>query len=437
LDKTGQGFVGQFNNGEGWYCYPTQQFKTILIQAFWVNPLKAETASRAAIIPHILRRACHQWPTTVAMERRLEDLYGASFRAEIGKVGDQQMLSFQFEAVNGKFLPEHPDMLQQGIDFLREVLYRPLIADQNFDRDIFDQEKEILSRQIQALINDKGQYALNRLVATMAQGQGFGINRLGTLEATRSLSLDGLYEYYEEIRNSRPMVWFVVGDVDPEAVKRVFDHDPAMGRTREALPSIPRFVAKNQGKVVVERQAVQQGKVNLGYFTGITAQDQDYPALVMYAGILGGFPHSKLFIHVREEASLAYYCYARLDGALGLMVIGAGIEFDDYDAATAIIHQQVDLMRQGEISDEEMAFTLSALSNEIMAESDSPSQIIGRQLEHLLVGGGLSGRDLIDALGRVTREDIQRVATRVSLDTTYFLTNDHSDSQPGEGGHAK
>ena len=430
---TKAGFVGEMGAGGGWYCYPTRQFKTLSVQAFWTNPLKPGEASRAAILPHILRRACQKWASTVAIERELEDLYGASLRAEVGKIGDQQLLSFQFDAVHGQFLPDHPDMLELGMDLLREILYRPLIVQGSFDPTIFEQEKEMLDRQIQALINDKGQYAMHRLVANMAGDQGFGLSRLGTLEETRALDVKGLFDHFQMIRDHNPMLWFVVGDVDPDQVARVFEADPAMQVARRPLPSIPRFVSQAQGRVVVERQAIQQGKVNLGYSTEVTMRDEDYPALVMYAGILGGFPHSKLFVHVREEASLAYYAYARLDGVLGLMVIGAGIEFEDYEAAVEIIHQQVERMRQGEVTDEEMDFTLRALINDILAESDSPGQIIGRQVERLLSGGGRTGSSLIEALKAVRREDVVRVAQRVNLDTTYFLTRDAAKDPVQEG----
>lgn len=425
------GFSGRFEGGRGWYCYPTKQFKTLSVQAFWVNPLRRGEVSRAAVLPYILRRASQKWNDTVAIERELETLYGASFRAEVGKMGDQQLLSFHFEAIHGQFLPDHPDMLAQGLQFLREIVYRPLIERDEFRAETFSQEKELLTRQVEALINDKGQYALSRLIETMAHGQSFGISRYGSVDEVRQLEPRGLHAFYEKLRDHRPMVWMVVGDVDPDQVAEQFAADPHMAHQREALPEIPRFTSHHQDDVVVERQTVQQGKVNLGYSTGITARHPDYPALVMYAGILGGFPHSKLFVHVREEASLAYYAYARLDSALGLMVIGAGIEFEDFDPALAIIHQQVERMQQGEISDEEMDFTLSALTNEILAEHDSPGQIIAGELERLLLGGGLHGQDLIDALTKVTREDVVRVAQGVRLDTTYFLTTDQKpDDQP-------
>ena len=431
MAQSAAGVGGHFEHGRGWYCYPTKRFKTLSVYAYWLNPLMPGKASQGALVPQILRRASQSWDSTMLVERRLEELYGASFRAEVGKIGDQQLLSFQFDGVNGRFLPGRPDMLAEGLNFVQEMMYRPRMVDGRFDAEIFAQEKVLLRRQIQALINDKGQYALNRLVEVLADGQRFGINRLGTLEEAEQLTLEGVWQTYAELQKRRPLVWFVVGDVDPEAVQRAFAAASEMAEPQESLATMTTFRPRDQARTVIDHQPVQQGKVNLGYATGITAKDPDYPALVMYVGILGGFPHSKLFMNVREKASLAYYAYARLDAVLGLMMVGAGIEFGDFDAALDIIHQQVELMRQGAISDDEMQFTLSGLTNEIRAENDSPGRIVGRQLERLLVGGGPSGPELIQALSKVTKEDVVRVAQQIRLDATYFLTTDQAGESVG------
>ncbi len=43
----------------------------------------------------------------------------------------------------------------------------------------------------------------------------------------------------------------------------------------------------------------------MGLSMNTSYADDDYPAALMYNGILGGYPHSKLFLNVREKASLA------------------------------------------------------------------------------------------------------------------------------------
>lgn len=417
------GFMGTFRDGVGWFCYPTERFKTITVHALWVRDLRPEDRALGALLPHVLKRGTRRLPSLLHIERELESLYGASFRADVGKLGDKQLLSFHINVVNGQFLPGQPDMVARSLAFLSEVMEDPNLGATSFPNDVVQQEKELVRRQISALINDKGQYAVTRLVEIMADGRPFGLRKWGSVEEVEAVSSDSLLHFYRQVKSESPFVVFVVGDVDPEKVAQGVEGLWPNRAKRLPIGAIEAYTPRHQNHEVIDRQDVQQGKLNLGYATGITARDDEYAALVMYAGVLGGFSHSKLFVNVREKASLAYYAYARVDAALALMLIGAGIEFKDYAAARQIIDQQLAAMRQGEISPEEMEFTKKAYENEIRSEEDNPDQLIGRKVEHLLVGGGLAGQALIDALAEVRIEDLKRVAEQVTLDTSYFLTS--------------
>ncbi|MCY0879585.1 MAG: pitrilysin family protein [Firmicutes bacterium] len=421
-------FIGEWRGGLGCYIYPTSRFKTVTMYAAWIRPLSLQDRAYGAVLPQVLKRGTSQWPSRRLMETRLEELYGASFRADVGKLGDKQLMAFHLNVVNGQFLPKKPDTVTAALDFLTDVLDRPRLVDGLFDAAVVEQEKAQVKRQIAALINDKGQYALARLLELVADGAPFGLRKWGTPEEVDAVDAQSLTEFRHRVRQEAPFLFLMVGDVDPDQAARLIQE--RFGGQRGTLTTVVPYQGQHQGKTVIESESVSQGKLALAYRTGLTAKDADYPALMMYSGILGGFAHSKLFMNVREKASLAYYAYSRLDPAVALMIVGAGIEFSHYEAARQIIEEQVEAMRQGQFTDEEMAFTLKGYVNDILSEEDSPGQLIARQVERQLVGGGLSGQALIDALSRVRREDIERVAQGVHLDTVYFLTN---KGEPGHG----
>ena len=62
-----------------------------------------------------------------------------------------------------------------------------------------------------------------------------------------------------------------------------------------------------------------QGKLSLGFFTDITANDPRYPALVLAATVFGGGATSKLFTNVREQMSLCYYASASFEKFKGVL----------------------------------------------------------------------------------------------------------------------
>lgn len=409
--------------------YPTKRFKTVTIHAAWVRDLSPDDRALGATLVQVLRRGTQSWPNRMLIQARLENLYGASFRADVAKLGDKQLLSFHVNVANGQFLSGHPDTVKEALDFLTEVLDRPHMDDGVFPVDVVDQEKSLVKRQISAIINDKGQYAMSRLMELVADGQKFGLKKLGTIEEVDQVTAHDLTAFFHRVRTDAPFVFTVVGDVDPDAVHAHFVR--SWNKPRHEVTTIQPYQGEHAAQTVIESRDVQQGKLNLAYRTGLTATSDRYPALLMYSGILGGFSHSKLFVNVREKASLAYYAYSRVDPALALMTIGAGIEFNDYEAARRIIEEQVEDMRQGKFRDEEMAFTLKAYVNDILSEEDSPGQLIGRHLEQRLIGGGVFGPELVAALNRVRREEIVEVARDVELDTVYFLTAE------GEAGHGE
>lgn len=388
----------------------------------WVAPLTEETASVTALVPSLLRRGAKRWPDWRHMEMRLEELYGAVFRAAVEKVGDLQILSCHLEIPDGRFLPGRPDTLSEGIDFLNHVMSSPYLVDGVFPRAVVDQEKETLTRRIHGMINDKAQYATLRLMQVMADGRPFGLSRLGRVEDVAAITPASVTARYQEVSRQAPLLVFGVGALDGQMLDQVIRETWAPRPPGSRIPAIAQVTAQHSRHLQVEEQDVQQGKLNLGYTTGPRLPDPDYPALMMYAGVLGGFPHSKLFVNVRERASLAYYAYARVDGALGVMQIGAGIEFKDFPAAVEIIERQVRDMADGRISEQEMEFTRRGYVNSLKTTEDAPGSLIGLEMQRQLLGGGLLPPDLIPALERVSVDDIRRVAQTIALDSVYFLT---------------
>ena len=113
-------------------------------------------------------------------------------------------------------------------------------------------------------------------------------------------------------------------------------------------------------RVFEESLDVNQTVLVMGYCTNCTYLDDDYYALLVGNGVLGGFPHSKLFMNVRERASLAYSVGSSIEGSKGLLTIVAGISDDSREQAVEIINEQVNAIKGGRISPEELEQTKRA-----------------------------------------------------------------------------
>jgi predicted Zn-dependent peptidase len=172
---------------------------------------------------------------------------------------------------------------------------------------------------------------------------------------------------------------------------------------------------------VIEEQDVKQGKLNVGYRTNITYQDPEYYALQVFNGIFGGFSHSKLFINVREKASLAYYAASRLESHKGLLMVMSGVDAKNYQQAITIIKEQMIAMKNGEFTDKELEQTKAVLTNQLLETIDT-----SRGLIEVLYNDEFSEvkqpiKEWLRKVEQVTKQQIIDTGTKIELDTIYFL----------------
>src|SRR5690625_2130730 len=106
---------------------------------------------------------------------------------------------------------------------------------------------------------------------------------------------------------------------------------------------------------IVEKDSIHQAKLHIGYRTFCTYKDDQYAALQVFNGLYGGFPSSKLFLNVREKHSLAYYVGSRIESHIGLLIVYSGVETEEYERTCSIIQEQLDALRQGQFTEEELA----------------------------------------------------------------------------------
>jgi predicted Zn-dependent peptidase len=411
--------------------HPTRKLKTILVKAYLVTDLD-EGITRRSLFPMVLRRGTRRLPSMQAINRHLEELYGAGLVSSVSKVGEWQVVRFQLEVVNDLFLPKNEVLFNQGLEFLRDLLFDPLVvaeargAETAFQAEYVEQEKANLRRSIESLIDDKTNYAYFRAIEEMCRNERFRLNEQGRVEALEGIDPAGLYGAYRDWVDRAPLHIYIAGDLSvADARERVAAHLLQRERSGSlALSPLPQPVAVEGVREVEERLDVNQGKLVIGFRHGVHFASEEYEALLLMNGILGGFSHSKLFQNVRERASLAYYAHSWVERTKGLLFIGCGIAVDKYAEALRISLEQVEAMRRGEFTAEELDATVKTILNQNLMLEDN----LGALAEVDFVWG-LHGRPLdLEAFRRrlesVSKEAIISVARRLEHDTTYFLRSE-------------
>ncbi len=406
------------------YHIPVDKFKTLSISINIHRPLCREEASCNALLTDVLARGSRAYPDNAALERALQDLYGAQFDTDVRKKGEDQILTFGLGVLSDRYAPGDAELSLAATRLLLEMVLNPLLEGDGFRADYVAQEKVNLINDIEAIINDKREYATLRLLQLMCEGEPYAVHELGTVEDVEAITPQSLYAHYRRILAEGPIDIFVTGDVQIAGILgEVTSYFKEIEPTRTVYPKTDILSGhRSKAQEITETFDVAQAKLCMGYRTHTAPTDDDYYKLMVYNGILGGGAHSKLFLNVREKLSLAYYAGSRLERFKGILLISAGIEMANKQQAMDEIQLQVAAMRNGEITEAEYSATILSLVNAIRSLGDNINYLEDYYLGQVIGVDQVSLSQFADKVESVTLADVVEIAARVELDTVYFLT---------------
>lgn len=400
----------------------TAKFKTVTLSLQFRAPLKMADATKRALLAYVLKSATAKSPTTQALQQRLDNLYGAAFSSQVQKKGNDHILSLFVHTANERFLSQTSSLTEECVKLLAEAVFEPNAKAGAFDEQMVKKEKRTLKHRIESLIDDKMRYASERLIDVMCKDEAYAIHSLGYTDDLEALSPKDLFVYYQNTLQNDEIDLYVIGDiVEDEIVRLIEQHFTFQNRQQVHHPFTFHPVAAGDPQIVKERHDVEQGKLNLGYRTNIVVGDPLYYATQVFNGIFGGFAHSKLFMNVREKASLAYYAASRYESYKGLLIVMSGIEFSNYDKAVDIIGVQLKSMQDGDFTTAEVDQTKALLKNTMLESLDNPYTLVDLLYKQVLVKDSDTLEEWFQGIDQVSHEEIVKAAQNTELDTVYFL----------------
>jgi predicted Zn-dependent peptidase len=394
----------------------------------------AERSPATSLLFSTLKRGTARYPSLGRINERLDELYASSLVTRNSRCADRQVVGLATEFLDNRYLddPQAESIADGCVEMMAQMLLHPLTDEKGLLLPrLVESEKINLCDAIRAQQNHPRLWAALRLNAIMCDREPCGIPLHGTVEQIMSMPLERLQQIHREWLQESEIVFFYVGPLEPERVismlrKRFSEFSP-----KEGYACPPTTVIRRADRVreVTEEMAVSQGKLNLGFRTGITVKDEDYYAMSVANEIFGASPVSKLFMEVREKQSLCYSIGSSYDLYKGMMKVSCGIDPDARDTACEAILQQWDRMCAGDITDEEIDAAKRSLDNSYRTVEDNPHAIEGFYYGRLLENVDMTVEECRRGLVSVTREQIVRAASSVTLDTVYFLKGTCSEGE--------
>ena len=403
----------------------SDKFKTACMSVTLLTQLRRETAAMNAVIPFVLRRGTTRYRDMEQLSRRMDELYGAAVEPVVRRIGEIQCIGFYGSFPEPEYLPGGEALLGDTCALMAQLLLDPVTRGGLLLPQYVDSEREKLLDIIRSRMNDKRSYALTRCIEEMCCYEDFAVSRFGSESEAENIHYKKLTRHYRELIQTCPVEIFYCGKTDFKAVSAAM---------RDAFSAMPRGeidydigtdlrmnAVEDHVRFVEEEMDVTQGKLVLGFRLGECMEEPDIPALYVFNAVYGSGATSKLFMNVREKLSLCYYASSAVYLHKGILLVSSGIEFDKLDAARDEILAQLDSVRRGEITDDELRSAKKSVASDLRAVQDSIGELEGFYLSQALDGLDYGPAELAALAEDVTKEDVQAIAESIECDLIYFL----------------
>lgn len=397
----------------------SNKFKSNYLSCYFIRPLRRKEVTLNALLPLVLKRGSKNYKTSLDIDRRLEELYGARFGIGISKKGEKQIIRYSMEWIKSRYIDD--DINDDVLSLLFDIVYNPLTENHLFIDSYLEQEKINLKKLIKSKINNKRSYAIERCIKGMCKNERYELSGLGILEDIENISNKDLYNHYNEIIMESPIEIFFIGEYDNDLVKKLKEVNL---KERSELVDIPDdiIISNVQTKNMIrESFNVSQGKLVIGYRSGIKVVDDLYYPLLVANSIFGGGANSKLFKSVRERESLAYYIGSSLIKEKSIILVDAGINFGDFDKTIEIINEELNMLKNGHFTEEDIRIAKKGIIKDIDSISDSFYLTAEYYLDKIMSNRNSDKNYIKEKIMNVQSDEIIKAINTLSIDTIYFM----------------
>ena len=423
------------SSGADLYCINTDEYKRSRLDLFFTFPADKRISPLIRLLLSVLFRGSKNFPSITHMNKHLDAMYDSTVYWKDYHIGANHTYRISCTMLDRKYLPaddRHLDLLGETLKVVQDVLLEPLYdKDGLLSKKFFESERDFAIDNIKSKLSTPKSYAAIKCTKMLFGDDPAGYSLDGTEELLRSFTRKDLTEIRKYFLECATVSAYYVGtDSAEEIAHKLAPLFEGIGERRPAA-LIPVYALEGNEYVEEEESFdLTQGVLRVGMTCDTVIGDNDSAALAIYNDILGGSSTSKLFMNVREKLSLCYYCHSGIDNTCGIMAIACGIKPENKDVALSQIKYQIEQMRQGNISDDEIEVAKKGLLNSLNQVTDSSSSLITSSFKYnLLAGRDVSIEERRQSIMNATKEDIVAIAQKINVRAVFFLNSNKKNGE--------
>lgn len=403
----------------------TTKFKTITVEVNFRREIKKEEITIRNLLKTVLLSTTQNFKSERALIKETENLYDLKLISSNTRIGNYSNLSFKVRFLNEKYTEK--SMNEYSISFLMDILFRPDVIDNHFIEEEVKKAKNKLEKNIKNLSDNKLKYTLIKLLET-TKDKPYSYNSYGYLEDLEKINPNNLYNYYKSILKDDHVDIFVVGDVDPVEIKKIFKQYFKTNTFKKSKKNIlvKELESRKRIKKIIEQDEANQSQLTLLCTLNKLNDFERKYVLLVYNEMLGGSSNSLLFNTVREKNSYAYYINSNQKAYDNILMIYSGIESGNADNVLKLIKKTLQNIEKGNFEDKILDSSKETLTASVKASTDSPAGIINTYYAKTLVNSD-DFEERITNIQKVSRDDIINISKKIALHTMYLLEGESKE----------
>ena len=410
---------------------PAQKFNRCRISIHFAFPARRETATAHALLPLLMERGYADCPDMTQMTKKLARLYGADLTVDARPLGANHNLCVSVTGIKDRFALEGEALTREYAALALGTAFHPYFVGGVFDPEAVTIEKQMLKKALEDEINEKRIYCQRQANREFFGSSPAGIRQEGYLDEVDGLTPETLTEAYREMLRTASIELLVLGcgEAETEQVKQALLEELShIGRA--PLPLCENLAMPRQDAVRrVECFDTVQAKLCMLFTLGVPMRPDQMAAVRLAMALYGGSVTSRLFLNVRERDHLCYYCSSSFQSFTGSMAVNSGVEHADAARAEKAILKELDDLRSGPITAEELEDCRRSLLSGMAGIEDTLGGIETWYYMEVLRGGPVqTPDDARAALQAVTEEDVRTVLRQLTLSVSYLLTREEESA---------
>ncbi|MCR5599584.1 MAG: insulinase family protein [Ruminococcus sp.] len=410
----------ELSDNVGFTSIIDDKFKSCSLAVYFLTELSDKTAAVNNLATGVLTISNSRYKTYADMCEKLSELYGAVLCSVARKKGNAQILGLRASWLDNKYAIDGEDIGGEMRDLIRSCLFSPNVCGEAFDSDSFALAKKDLLDRIDGELNQKNVYAVSQAVKLAFRDEPASCAAYGSRDAASAASPEDAFRAYQEmLRTAQIEIYYVSPQKDDSLAEMFRENFAEIKRSPKPVKISDHSPLKPEPLTVTEEFDVNESKMVMFFKT----DSDDRYALKMLSVIYGELPFSKLFLNVREKLSLCYYCSCISMATKGAFMVESGVERSNIEKAKAEILAQLDEMKKGNITDNEINGALMALDNAVLQITDSPSGYISWFFDCFTDGRFITPQEHYKEFAAVTKERIIAAANSLKPDCVYLMLN--------------